>query len=260
MSLDRPFYRNYRPMVDGQNSGYSDWAYIVDKEYAQAPEHFTRAFLMIQSDLRKLFEYVEPCDKCLETHSFRIYELFIRTCIELEANFKAILKENIYTPTKTDGSQRDEKDWKIYDYQKVNTTHHLDDYEVIVPIWSGVHNAYKPFSEWKIGNNIPWYQAYNNCKHDRMQNFQEANLNNLIQSVTGLFVLISSQFRTESFSPGQTSLSVGIDSYYEGNFGLGDFFIVKFPTNWTDDEKYGFDWSILKTQQGRFKKIDYNSI
>ena len=95
MSQPKPFHRNYRAFVQGPNSGYNQWAYIIDRDYAESPEHYVRAFLLLQKDLQTLFEYVEPSDQNLKTYSFRIHELFMRSCIELEANFKAILKENI---------------------------------------------------------------------------------------------------------------------------------------------------------------------
>jgi len=96
MSHTKPFHRNFRGFVVGSNSGYSQWAYVVDRAYAEAPEHYVRAFMIIQNDLQKLFEYVEPADENLGTYSYRIHELFMRSCIELEANFKAILRENIF--------------------------------------------------------------------------------------------------------------------------------------------------------------------
>ena len=141
--INKPFHRNYRAMKLDSNSGYSDWAYIVDHEYAQMPEHYTRAFLMIQEDLQRIFEYVEPCDQNMNTHSFRIYELFIRTCIEIEANFKAILRENVY-------SKNEERKWNIKDFRLVNKTHHLDDYCVTLPIWSGDKKTFQPLKIGKI--------------------------------------------------------------------------------------------------------------
>lgn len=95
MSYSKPFHRNYRGFANVPNSGHSQGAYIVDPNYAESPEHYVRAFLLIQKDLENLFEYVEPADDNLDTYSFRIHELFLRSCIEIEANFKAILKENI---------------------------------------------------------------------------------------------------------------------------------------------------------------------
>ena len=240
-------------MNPGPNSDYSQWGYIVDPNYADYPEHYTRAYLMIQEDLKHLFEYVEPCDQNLCTHSYRIYNLFVRTCIEVEANFKAILHENIYNGL-------DDK-WSMTDYRLVNTTHHLDDYQVRIPIWTGFQHTIKPFEEWKIKDaRLSWYQAYNECKHNRQQNFQKATFENLLKAISGLLVLLSSQFQNESFAPGTTTLSVSGDGYYEGEFGLGDFFIIKYPNNWNDDELYDFNWPELKKQANRFQKIDYNII
>jgi len=60
---------------------------------------------------------------------------------------------------------------------------------------------YQPFSEWKDNKPLSWYQAYNQCKHDRYEKFELANFKNLMLSFNGLFVLLSSQFKCESFSP-----------------------------------------------------------
>lgn len=264
MSFNKPFHRNYRPVIKGPNSGYSDWAYIVDKEFSCSPEYYTRAFSLIQEDIINIFKYVEPADINCSTYSFRIHELLMRTCIEVEANFKAILKENIFTPTYKNGEKvgqvRPEEKWNINDYKKVNCTHHLDDYSVELPFWKGEFKYRKPFVNWKKSEPLPWYDVYNKSKHDRINKFYEANFGNLIDAFAGLFILLSSQFRTQSFSPGETVLSVNVDSYYNGDFGIGDFFMIKFPKNWSDDELYDFNWSELKKEADRFAKIDYNAI
>jgi hypothetical protein len=260
MSHPKPFHRNVRGFIDGTNSGDSQWAYIVDRAYANSPEHYVRAFLLIQSDLQRLFEFIEPADVNLTAYSFRIHELFMRTCIEVEANFKAILKENIFNPTKRGGSLRPEKDWNIHDYKKVNTTHHLSSYKVFIPIWDGAKSCFEPFKQWSGAPELTWYQAYNASKHDRMNEFKRANFENLLNSVAGLLVLLSSQFGTQDFSPGDSLLSVDTDSYYSTSPGLGGFFHIQFPGDWRDDEKYDFNWSKLKMQADRFKKIDFDRL
>lgn len=82
MGYNKPFHRNYRKMKQGHNSGYSDWAYIIDRDYAQQPEQYTRAFMMIQGDILELFEYVEPDDINHSTYSFRIHELLMNYSCE----------------------------------------------------------------------------------------------------------------------------------------------------------------------------------
>ncbi|NAY91402.1 hypothetical protein GTQ34_05670 [Muricauda sp. JGD-17] len=265
MSFNKPFHRNYRPVLKtGSQAGYSDWAYIIDREYCQNPEHYTRAFLIIQEDLKRLFEFVEPADKNCATYSFRIHELLMRTCIEIEANFKAIFKENIFVPVFNNGSRqgqpRTEKYWNINDFKKINKTHHLDDYSIEFPFWKGTKNIKKPFSEWKDNDNLTWYQAYNNAKHDRLNNFEQANLDNLLNAFSGLCVLLSAQFRDVDFQPGPDNLQTQGYNYFGGGFGIGDYLIVNYPDDWNDNELYSFDWTQLKKEQNRFEKIDYNII
>lgn len=261
MSITKPFHRNYRKVKDGPNSGYSSWAYIVDHKYAQHPEHYTRAFSVIQQDILNLFESIEPADINSLTYSFRIHGLFMRTCIEVEANFKAILKENIYNPVRKGsnaGQLRLDHTWNINDFQIVNKTHHLDEYKVELPFWNGTGKNRQPFNNWKNNGSLPWYKAYNECKHDRLVNFPKANLGNLIDAYCGLFVLLSSQFRTESFTPGDIALGVGPIGYYKGEFGIGGFLMITFPDDWEEAEIYDFDWLKLCEEEERFQKINYD--
>lgn len=261
MSHNKPFHRNYRGFMNTANAGYSSWAYVVDKDYAKAPEHYVRAFLIIQKDLQSMFEFIEPSDQNLDAYSYRIHELFMRACIEVEANFKAILRENNFSPTDKKGTPIPEKWWSIHDYRKVNVTHHLSAYKVHIPIWDGAQSCFEPFKAWSTpGADLPWYQDYNKSKHDRQNEFKRANFRNLLHAITGLMALLSAQFRTQDFSPGDDLLAVGGDSYYSTEAGLGGFFHVEFPSDWTDAEKYEFNWSDLKKQADRFQKIDYNVI
>ncbi len=264
MSHNKPFHRNYRPVVPGPNSGYSDWAYIRDHDYCENPQYYTRAFKIIQEDILKLFEFVEPADTNCSTYSFRIHELLIKICIEVEANFKAILKANLFNPVYTDGwrkgQPRLEKTWNIKDYEIINKTHHLDDYEIEFPIWRGSRNKRKPFINWKNNGELTWYHAYNKSKHDRINSFHEANLDNLLDAFSGLCVLLSSQFRRESFEPGPDFMAASGYNYYAGETGIGGYLIVYFPSNWANTEMYDFNWSDLQNQKDKFEKIDFDNI
>ncbi len=260
MSHSKPYHRNYRGFVTSPNSGYSQWAYIVDSEYAEAPEHYVRAFLFIQKDLQRLFEFIEPSDTNLATYSYRIHELLMRTCIETEANFKAILRENIFNPVDRKGRVRSEKWWNIHDYRKIDTTHHLSAYKIHIPIWDGSMSVLEPFKQWAGAGELSWYQAYNQSKHDRQREFRQANLQNLLNAVAGLLTVLSAQFRTEEFAPGACLLAAEGNSYYTTEAALGGFFHIEFPTDWSEDEKYNFNWSELKKIGDRFQKIDYDNL
>jgi hypothetical protein len=80
-----------------------------------------RALVLIQNDLQSIFEYLEPSDESRTAYSYRIHALLMRTCVEVEANFKAILEENTFTaPPK--------RSLNMTDYRKVDATHHLSSY------------------------------------------------------------------------------------------------------------------------------------
>jgi len=264
MPVNIPFHRIYRAHVPANNSGYSNWAFIVDKEYAINPHHYTRAFLLLQEDIKRLFEYIEPSDVNLVTFSFRIHELFMRTCIDIESNFKAILNENIYHPVfrrgVNAGQPRNEDLWNINDYSKINKSHHLDNYSIELPFWRGNNNIFKPFQEWKTGTSLSWYQAYNETKHNRNEKFELASFKNLMLSYTALFTLLTAQFKNVDFSPGDEAITAEGNSYFEGEFGIGGYLIIHYPMNWSEEEKYDFDWSNLKEETIRFEKFDYNNL
>jgi hypothetical protein len=184
----------------------------------------------------------------------------MRTCIEVEANFKAILKENIFNPVDRNGGSIPERRWNIKSYKAVNKSHHLSSYAVHIPIWDGAGSTFKPFKEWDTGDSLGWYQAYNKSKHDRKTEFREANLENLLNAISALLVLLSSQFRTEDFAPGSPSLALSGYDYYSSESALGGYFLIDFPDDWREDEKYDFNWSDLKQESDRFEKLDYDNL
>ncbi|WP_321493505.1 hypothetical protein [uncultured Desulfobacter sp.] len=81
-----------------------------------------------------------------------------------------------------------------------------------------------------------------------------------MNATAGLLVLLSSQFRTEDFSPTESALSIGSNGYYTGQSAIGGFFQIEFPDDWSEDEKYDFNWSELKKQSDRFEKINYDDL
>ena len=86
-----------------------------------------------------------------------------------------------------------------------------------------------------------------------------ATFAHLIDASCGLLVLLSAQFETNDFSPGNRLLALdGPDDGMES--GIGGFFRVKFPDDWPDDMKYEFDWQTLKKQDDPFQEFDYTKI
>jgi len=246
-------------MVLSSNSGYSSRQYIIDEKYAEAPEHYVRAFLLILEDLKKLFEYIEPSSESLTTFSFRIHELLMRTCIEIEANFKAILTENTYTPNTN--SYGDDI-YNISIYKLINKTHHLSSYQVTLPIWNGEIKIFEPFKNWSKDDTtqqrLNWWKAYNESKHNRHEKFKDANLENLLNAISALLILLASQFKDIDFLPKNSTRITAGSSPDNMEPSIGEYFRIKFPNDWNEAEKYDFNWEELKDKDDRFQKIDYN--
>jgi hypothetical protein len=245
--IKRPYKRTCRQFIDG---GYGSSAYLSHKDFAQNPEQYIRPFLLIQKDLQLLFDYIEPADRNLDCYSYRILELLIRTCIEVEANCKAILVENGYAQTGR---------LTMHDYKKINVSHHLSSYEIGLPVWSGTKRIRNPFKNWSNGGSLNWYSAYNATKHDRLNEFTQASFDNLIDAVCGLVVLLSAQFWREDYIPRETLLAV--DGPSDGmDTAIGEYFRVRFPTDWPEFERYDFAHEDVYGPDFVIQKFDYNAL
>jgi hypothetical protein len=246
MPVNRPYRRTWRQFTTPNYAGWQ-WRYILHPKYAVAPEQYVRAFLLIQEDVLRLFQFVEPADKNLATYSFRIHELLLRTCVEVEANCKAILLENGYARP---------GDWDMTDYRKLEGSHRLSSYRVTIPIWAGSRNVRNPFSAWTSGQGLPWYQAYNRTKHDRHTMLPEATFDQLLDAISGLVVLLASQFWTHDFGPGPEVLTTeGPNDGTES--AIGGYFRVKFPDDWPPNDQYEFTWNQIEPEADPFIQFPY---
>lgn len=250
MAVTKPIRRNCRQFVNGSYSAGGISGYIKHPKYADSPEHYIRAFLLLQKDLFELFDSVEPADTNSPCFSYRIHSLLLRACVEVEANCKAILTENDYS---TSGNLN------MSHYRKIDASHRLSSYLIKVPQWHGDRSVRQPFKGWRQQQSLPWYQAYNATKHDRHSAFEQATFDNLIDAACGLFALLSSQFLREDFSPGPDFLALGgpIDGW---ETGIGDFFQAKFPDDWPQNMRYNFSWPKLQNEPNPFDVFDYSAV
>lgn len=253
MTIQRPFRRTCRQFLDGSYSEGGRWQYLLHRKFAKDPQHYVRAFLLLQQDLTDLFAYVEPSPSNLGTYSHRIQQLLMRACVEVEANFTAILVENGYR--KASGNLT------MSDYKLVNSSHRLSAFEVRIPGWHGAHEIRRPYDGWNTKSALPWYQAYNKSKHDRHGSFQLATFDALIDAMCGLVALPAAQFHQEDYSPAEKGLRIGPGYSYDTDDGMssaiGGYFRIRFPTNWPMDERYEFDWQALQDEDDPFVNFNH---
>jgi hypothetical protein len=94
MGIQRPYYRIVRPFLGDASCldsvyGYDyrwDDDFPADPRYANDRLELWRAYMLLEKDLLRLFEYVEPTDNNIQTYSHRTYELFLRAATEFETN------------------------------------------------------------------------------------------------------------------------------------------------------------------------------
>jgi len=187
MGIGKPFRRTARIFTDDTYFKGGKWKYILHDSYAQNSASFIRSFLLIQKDTRELFDFIKASDQNLCAYSYRIHELLVRACIEIEAIFTAILRENNY-------QRNDKKNWTVEDYKKIEQSHFLSRFAVKITDWDGNCGKRMPFRAWCQDRSLNWCQAYNRTKHDRHRNFREANFENLVDAVCGLAAVLASQF------------------------------------------------------------------
>ena len=253
MAINRPYKRTCRQFSDSKYE--SD--YIIHPKFAQSPSQYIRGFMLLQKDLQELFDFIEPADQNLQCYSYRIHALLLRACVEVEANCKAILKENGYVKQDKKGK---EIDMNMGDYKKINFTHRLSSYRVKIPYWNGSENIRSPFHAWSTGNSLPWYDAYNATKHDRLIGFKEATFEHLLDACCGVLAVLSAQFMEHDFAPIANvymSLKALDDDMARG---IGGYFRVKFPDDFPEELRYDFDWKQLKDEVDPFQTFDYSKI
>lgn len=248
MPILKPFRRNCRPFVNGSHYGNGNYAIPRHPKFAKDAIKYIRAFLLLQKDALELFDYIEPSDQNFKTYSFRLHELLLRSCIEIETNFKAILRENGY---------RKADNWNIADYKKIDATHRLSSYQIKLPQWDGENGIRTPFKDWRENRPLRWYQAYNEIKHDRHEQFASSTFENFIDAICALTAVIYSQFLDNDFGPDYIVAEGAQDDGFETS--VGGYFRIKFPTDWPDDQKYAFNWQTLQREAADpFQEIGYN--
>ena len=249
MGLDHPYARCYRPNL--QDIGRYN-LYMHDSRYVEHPGQVLKGVEILYKDLETLFDYIEPADKNEACFSFRTYELLLRCCTEVEANLKAIMKANICSV----------EHYNMGVYWKINITHHLSSYKIHIPNWWGDNSIRTPFGAWDLTMNasrtIPWYDAYNTVKHNRIDGFAKANLKCVIDAFCGLLIILAAQFYDEDFVAKNIEGGYGYSVISDGlSSTIGAPFRIEFPNDWSDDECYSFNWDDIKAEPEPYHKLTY---
>ena len=239
MAITKPYFRIAR-IESGDE-------YIRDRRYAPDRFMLIQSYQLIENDLKKILEFIEPADSNKDTYSHRLYELLLRCSTEFETNCKRILYANGYR----------RGNLKMEDYYKINKATRVSEYEIEINNWYPSTKTFCPLQEWSSNYTLPWYQAYNHVKHDRFQNFNEATLNNVLFAAASVLAILFAQFYEYTFSPYNDETMLAQRDSDDFRYGNNSLFNIKPCTRWPGREQYIFAWSNIKNDPEPFDKYPF---
>ncbi|MDF5730643.1 MAG: hypothetical protein PUP92_22125, partial [Rhizonema sp. PD38] len=190
---------------------------------------------------------IDPSDKNEETYSHRIFELLLRASTEFETNCKAILRANGYSKS---------TNLNITDYCKIEQATKLSNYKVHLKNWEPSPKVIEPFKDWQNNQPLNWYQEYNAAKHDRNKAFKKANMKNMLEAIAGLLCILYAQFTSHI---GNLSLYSDEENQIivSEHWLDGIIFAIEPYTDWSEYERYDFDWKTLKQTNNPFEQFKF---
>ncbi len=145
--------------------------------------NFWDYYLILEEKFEKSTRYVQLSSDNYATYSIEFVNQIQTICSEVDVVMKIM-----------SGLEEKER-CTIKDYAEII----LKKYREIVE-WEIVAKGIrcKPFEGWETNNaskSLPWWNAYNNVKHNRNINLKEANLKNVLHSLMGLYLLEMMYFK-----------------------------------------------------------------
>lgn len=150
--------------------------------------NFWEYYLLLEKDFINTLNYVELSEKNFTTYSKEYIKLYQTICSEMDVIFKLVcgFDTNAYK--------------KITNY----STKLLREFGDIVNVKIDVRRTnivLQPFMGWKPEESIDWWTGYNKIKHNRIINIEQANLRNVLNSLSALYLLEKYLFRKQKFEP-----------------------------------------------------------
>ncbi|MCU7549213.1 hypothetical protein OCK74_08805 [Chitinophagaceae bacterium LB-8] len=143
-----------------------------------------QALRVLLEKLDDIFLYIEPDATSFKTYSHKLRELLILACTEVESSW-------VYFLDKAGVSPVNRSSFTTKDYIRLKDVLFLEEYECTFKGHTSIP-AIQPFKGWDDTSptkSLSWYDAYNKTKHNRVLNFSEANMYNVIQAVIASIIM-----------------------------------------------------------------------
>jgi hypothetical protein len=132
-------------------------------------------FLSIEKDVENLARYIEFSLANFNCYSIEIARLLMSSTQEIDVLLKQICAHHHNSSTNETGYRQ----FILNQYPNMNTIKvELPKYDL----------SFIPFQEWQNNVTPAWWTANNKVKHQRHSHFSNASLENLLKSVSALFL------------------------------------------------------------------------
>lgn len=194
-----------------------------------------QALRVLIEKLDDILLYVEPNKNGLSSYGHKSRELLILACTEVENLWTSVLQKAATQPING-------RVFTTQDYVKLLPKACLNEFEITFKNYSGLRK-FKPYSSWnpqQPTQSLSWYDAYNKTKHDRNSNFNEAILENVMDSIAAVITIFCAKFGPFTLIKDNNSLSSMINQHFEiclNNSDPATYYVpkIELPNNTRND-------------------------
>ncbi|MBI3851760.1 MAG: hypothetical protein HY298_16015 [Verrucomicrobia bacterium] len=146
-------------------------------------------FESLDDDLHSLSRIIEFDRNNFSTHSVLLARLYLSVCSEIDVVAKLLCAR--IDPAKSPANMDEYRSLIAGRYRNFS----------VLKIEMPAHELdFQPWSTWSSGTNPPWWGNYNKVKHQRNTYYREANLGNVLESASGLLVMLTYYYQPELYA------------------------------------------------------------
>lgn len=188
-------------------------------------------YIELQRRMLSIFRYVSCHERNFDTYSVILESLLIDTCSFFDSSCQTFIREKSlaghtfkqesqvadFTKKVSCGKEFNFADYRqllegdfILSTRKVNLNPYEDAlYSNPMHYLPDAISGYmiEPFAEWAGGSTSSWWNAFTGLKHNRLSNFREARMRNVIHSLAAAFIILTLRNEAE-FKVGSVSLEL----------------------------------------------------
>ncbi len=143
-------------------------------------------FILLEDEIVKISRFIEISEDNYAVYSIELTKLFLSICSEVDVAAKLLCKEADISLFNIETGDRNPT---METYRTVIRTKFPQFHEanVRIPFYN---LSFIPWQAFNDNTSPEWWKQYNGVKHERNLNFKNANLENVLFSMSGLMVLL----------------------------------------------------------------------